>query len=210
MLGETDLRLWPRPRSELRARLRNLLSPPISLGEARIRRKRSLELRLRLAWGEGGQNSLILAGRRPGTAGYSGAVHRSLQEESAEKRARRRETARKEERRAKGEGERERREKPGREKAAPRAGWAQAPRGSGYRESEEKAASVPRASPPAPRVPVPSLSRATGAVFVAGKEKQGWAGGEDAPPPLSGARAFLTRPRFRTLVPPRPDLAERL
>lgn len=171
MLGETDLRLWPRPRSELRARLRNPLSPPISLGEARIRRKRSLELRLRLAWG--GQNSLILAGRRPGTAGYSGAVHRSLQEESAEKRARRRETARKEERRAKGEGERERREKPGREKAAPRAGWAQAPRGSGYGESEAKAASVPRASPPAPRVPVPSLSRATGAVFVAGKEKQG-------------------------------------
>lgn len=51
MLGKTDLRLWPRPRSELRARRRNPLSPPILLGEARIRRKRSLELRLRLAWG---------------------------------------------------------------------------------------------------------------------------------------------------------------
>lgn len=45
----------------------------------------------------------------------------------------------KEERRAKGEGESVRREKPGREKAAPRAGWAQAPRGSGNRESEAPA-----------------------------------------------------------------------
>lgn len=80
--------------------------------------------------------------------------------------------------------------------------------GTGRAKQRRRASREP--APPAPRVPVPSLSRATGAVFVAGKEKQGWAGGEDAPPPLSGARAFLTRPRFRTLVPPRPDLAERL
>lgn len=158
MLGETDLRLWPRPRSELRARLRNPLSPPISLGEARIRRKRSLELRLRLAWG--GQNSLILAGRRPGTAGYSGAVHRSLQEESAEKRARRRETARKEERRAKGEGER----KGDTRKARPGEGRTKSWLGPGaarkwVRGERSKGGERPASQPPsAPRVPVPSLS----------------------------------------------------
>lgn len=65
-------------------------------------------------------------------------------------RARRREMARKEERRAKGEGERERRKRPGREKAAPRAGCAQAPRGSGNRESEAQAGERGARRPPRP------------------------------------------------------------
>lgn len=99
------------------------------------------------------------------------------------------EMAGKEERRAKGEGESERREKPGREKAAPRAGWAQAPRGSGNRESEapagERGARRPLRSG--------AVSREQ-PVRLRGRDREAGLGRErGGARQLSGARAFSSR-----------------
>ena len=143
-----------------------------------------------------------LAARRPGRAGYSSAVQKRLQEKRAGKESSAERKARKEERRTKGEGERERRERPGRGKAAPRAGWAQTPRGSASRKSKAQAGKR-RTPPSASRCPLP---RATGAVCVAGNGKRGWAGGREASRPLSGAPAFPSRGpgrwSFLVLTPP--------
>lgn len=78
ILGKTDRRLWPGPRNrEQDPRMPFLLS---SLW-ARPKPVKA-EFRASLEAGLGGQNSLILTGRR---LGYPSAVQRHFQEESAEK-----------------------------------------------------------------------------------------------------------------------------
>lgn len=130
MVGETDLGL----RRGLGTGLRQDLGIPFLL-LSRCARAGSGERRAGREAGFGGRGSRSLAAWKPGRAGHSDSCRKGRQR----RRARRREMAGKLERRAKGEGESERREKPGREKAAPRAGWAPAPRGSGNGESEAPA-----------------------------------------------------------------------
>lgn len=176
MLGETDLRLWPRPRSELRARLRNPLSPPISLGEARIRRKRSLELRLRLAWGGGARIALFSRGEGQGQLGTraqsTGACRkRVLKSELGE-----------EKRPGKKKGGRRAREKgrdaksqagrrPHQELAGPRR---REEVGTGRAKQRRRASREPAPPPPASRCPLsreqPVLSSSLGRKNKAGQE----------------------------------------
>ena len=186
MVGQTDLRLWLRPRDGPRARPRDPLSSPISLGEARIRRKPSLEPRVRLALGTGGAAASRQGGQaeRGARAQSGGACRKRV----LRRRARRREMARKEERRTKGEGERERRreKRPGREKAARRAAWAREPRGSGTERAKRRRASAAHATLRVPGSP-PTSDRC-------GRRRWEWEtrlsrrrGGAR---PLSRARAF--------------------
>lgn len=102
------------------------------------------------------------------------------------------------------EGEPGRRERPGWEKAASRAGWAQAPQGSGNRESEAQRASSAHA---ALRVPVPSPGSSRWRL-------RGWdweirLGGGRGSTPAAQRSPGLFLARFPTLVPPHPDPAER-
>lgn len=152
MVGETDLGL----RRGLGTSLRQDLGIPFLL-LSRWARAGSGERRAGREAGFGGRGSRSLAAWKPGRAGHSDSCRKGRRG----RRARRREMAGKLERRAKGEGESERREKPGREKAAPRAGWAQAPRGSGNGESEAPAGGRARRTPPSAfRRRLPGAARA--------------------------------------------------
>lgn len=191
--GRTDLRLWPWPRDRLTARPRIPF-----LGEARIRRKLRLELRVRLAWGSGKSRPRW---ERPGRAGHSGAVRKRLQENRAEESsAERKGQARREEGEGRGRKGETRKARPG--KAAPRAGRAQTPRGSGSRKSEAQAGKRGARRPPRPGA---LFREQPGRSASLGRENEAGRAAETRWAAERSAGLFL--PWFRTLVRPGPDPA---